>query len=57
MDESISLDTFSSTIIIIAIIAVILYTIILMFIEKILDDDLNDIHFKLPKKKKRSKSL
>lgn len=57
MDELTSLDTFSSTIIIIVIIVVILYTIILMFIEKILDDDLNDIHFKLPKKKKRSKSL
>ena len=56
MDEPTSLDTFSSTIIIIVIIAVILYTIILMFIEKILDNDLNDIHFKLPKKK-RSKSL
>ena len=53
MEESSTFGTtMSDIIIIISIIVIILYSLVLMFIERILDNDLNDIHFKLPKKKR-----
>ena len=57
MFSDISFDKLSLIMIIITIIIVILYAIASLFIESILDDDIEVIHFKLPKKRKRSKSL